>query len=209
MKHQLANQSTTVKIPGLQDIKNREEETQKQILTLTNTINELTTKVAILSARPTRAAVSVAPRGTPAPPQQRPKPPTTKKTIPTSAPTYAQVAEKQPMEFTEVRSKKKARKETILPKPYPMADRLIIFSLTTAPNDRKEAADRALQAVNKAITTHADIEHPPLILANITATNNLVFTVAPQFLSTIYEPYLAILEEALHEFPITSSRVSQ
>jgi len=41
MKHQLANQSTTVKIPGLQDIKNREEEMQKQNLTLTNTINEL------------------------------------------------------------------------------------------------------------------------------------------------------------------------
>jgi len=208
MKHQLANQSTTVKIPGLQDIKNWEEETQKQILTLTNTINELTTKVTILSARPTPVAVSVAPRGTPAPPQQCPKPPTTK-TIPTSTPTYAQVAEKQPMEFTEVRSKKKARKKTILPKPYLTADWLIIFSLTTAPNDRKEAADRALQAVNKAITTHADIEHPPLILANITATNNLIFTVAPQFLSTIYEPYLAILEEALHEFPITSSRVSQ
>jgi len=209
MKHQLANQSTTVKIPGLQDINNQEEETQKQILTLTNTINKLTTKVAILSTRPTPVAVPVAPRGTPAPPQQLPKPPTTKKTIPTSAPTYAQVAEKQLMEFTEVRSKKKARKETILPKPYLTADRLIIFTLTTAPNDRKEAAGRALQAVNKAITTHANIEHPPLILANISATNNLVFTVAPQFLSTIYEPYLAILEEALHEFPITSSRVSQ
>jgi len=209
MKHQLANQSTTVKIPGLQDIKNREEETQKQILTLTNTINELTTKVAILSARPTPIAIPVAPRGTPAPPQQHPKPPTTKKTIPTSAPTYTQIAEKQQMEFTEVRSKKKARKETILPKPYLMADRLIIFSLTTAPNDRKEAADQALQAVNKVITTHANIEHPPLILANITATNNLIFTVTPQFLSTIYEPYLAILEEALHEFPIISSRVSQ
>jgi len=209
MKHQLANQSTTVKIPGLQDIKKRREETQKQILTLTNTINELTTKVAILSAHPTPAPVPVAPRGTPKPPQQRPKPPTTKKTITTSAPTYAQVAEKQPMEFTEVRSKKKARKETILPKPYPTADRLIIFSFTIAPNNRKEAANRALQAVNKAITTHTDIEHPPLILANITATNNLIFTVAPQFLSTIYEPYLAILEEALHEFPVTSSRVRQ
>ena len=79
----------------------------------------------------------------------------------------------------EVRSKKKARKETILPKPYPTADRLIIFSLTTATNDRKEAADRVLQVANKTITTHTDIEHPPLILANITATNNLIFTVAP------------------------------
>ena len=78
--------------------------------------------------------------------------------------------------------------ETILPKPYLTADRLIIFSLTTAPNNRKEAADCALQVANKTITTHADIEHPPLILANIPATNNLVFTVAPQHLSTSYEP---------------------
>ena len=182
---------------------------QKQILTLTNTINELTTKVAILSARRTPAAVPVAPRGTLAPPQQRPKPPTTKKTTTTSTPTYAQVAEKQPLEFTEVWSKKKARKETILLKPYPTTDRLRIFSRKTAPNDRYEAANRAPHAVNKAITTHADIEHPPLNLANITATNNLVFMVAPQLLSTIYEPYLAILKEALNEFPITSSRVSQ
>jgi len=80
---------------------------------------------------------------------------------------------------------------------------------TTAPNNRKDAADRALQVVNKVITTHSDIEHPPFNLANITATNNLVFTVAPQRMSTTYEPYLAILEEALHEFPIASSRVSQ
>ena len=144
MKHQLANQSTTIKIPGLQDIKNREEEVQKQILTLTNTINKLTKKVAILSARPTPAAIPVALRATPAPPHQCPKPPTIKKTIPTSAPTYAQVAEKQLMKFTEVRSKKKARKETSLPKPYPTADRLTIFSLTTAPNDHKKAADRTL-----------------------------------------------------------------
>jgi len=146
---------------------------------LTNTINEITKKVDILSVRLTTAAIPVAPRAPPAPPQQCPKPPTTKKPIPTSAPTYVQVAEKQPIEFMEARSKKKTRKKTVLPKPYPTADRLIIFSLTTAPNDHKEAADRALQAVNKAIITHTNIEHPPLILANITATNNLIFTVAP------------------------------
>jgi len=209
MTHQLSNQSTTVRIPGLQDIKNREEETQKQIRTLTNTVNELTQQVATLSARPTPTTAPAAPRATLAPPQQRPKPPATKKPTPPTAPTYAQVAEKQPGEFTEVRSKKKARKETVLPKPYPTADRLIIFSLTTAPNDRKVAADRALQVVNKVITAHTDIEHPPLILANITATNNHVFTVAPEYLSTSYEPYLGILEEALHEFPIASSRISQ
>ena len=85
----------------------------------------------------------------------------------------------------------------ILLKSDPTADRLIIFSLMTTPNDRKEAADRPLQVANKTTTTHADIKHLPLILANITATNNLVFTVAPQHLSTSYKPYLAILEEAL------------
>jgi len=185
LKHQLSNQSTTVRIPGLQDIKNREEKTQKPIHTLTNTVNELTKQVATLSTCPTPTVGPVAPRSVPAPSQQCTKPPTTKKPAPTPAPTYAQVAENRPEAFMEVRSKKKARKQTILPKPYPTADRLIIFSLPNAPNDRKEAADRALQVVNKAITTHADIEYPPLILANITASNNLVFTVAYQYLSNI------------------------
>jgi hypothetical protein len=109
----------------------------------------------------------------------------------------------------EVKSKKKAQKETVLPKPYPTGERLVIFNLTTAPNDRKEAADRALQIVNKTINNHADITHPPFILANVSASNNLVFTVAPQHLSINYEPYLGILEDALHEYPIASSRISQ
>jgi len=181
---------------------------QKEISQLTNTITMHSEQIATLSARLIPAAAPAAPRVVPALPQQRQKPPTTTKPPPGPAPTYAQVAEKQPREFTEVRGKK-ARKETILLKSYPTADWLIFFSLTTAPNNCKEAADRALQVANKTITTHADIEHPPLILANITATNNLIFTVAPQHLSTSYEPYLAILEEALYEFPIASSRVSQ
>jgi len=133
-------------------------------------------------------------------------PPITFTPPPTPIPTAQQSI---PIDMFKVRSKKKARKKMILMKPYPTADRLIIFSLTTEPNDRKEAADRALQVANKTSTTHADIEHPPLILATITTTNNLVFTVAPQHLSTSYKPYLANLEEALHEFPIASSRVSQ
>jgi len=41
MKHQLANQSTTVKTLGLNDIKEREAETQKQIHHLTETVNKL------------------------------------------------------------------------------------------------------------------------------------------------------------------------
>jgi len=209
MTHQFAKQSVTVKIPGLKEMKERDLEMQKQISQLTNTITKLSEQIATLSARPIPAAAPAAPRVVPALPQQCQKPPTTTKPPTGPAPTYAQVAEKQPREFTEVRGKKKARKEMILTKPYLMADRLIIFSLTTAPNDRKEAADRALQVANKTITTHADIEHLPLILANITATNNLVFMVAPQHPSTSYEPYIAILEEALHESPIDSSRVSQ
>jgi hypothetical protein len=210
MKCQLANQSTTVRIPGLQEIRDREAETQKQILHLTNTVNELTKQIASLSSRPTPTAIPAASRVAPATPQQRPKPPTTTKPPQVPAPTYAQVAEKQPREFTEVRSKKRAKKETILPKPYPTADRLVIFNLTAAPNDRKEAADRALQVINSTITNHTDITHPPFILAHITATtNNLVFTVAPQHMGASYEPYLAIFEDALHEFPIASSRISQ
>jgi len=182
MTYQFAKQSVTVKIPGLKEMKERDLEMQKQISQLTNTVTKLSEQIATLSARPIPAAAPAAPRVVPALPQQRQKPPTTTKPPPGPAPTYAQVAEKQLREFTEVRSKKKARKETILPKPYPTADRLTIFSIPTAANDRKEAADRALQVANKTITTHADIEHPPLILANITATNNLVFTVAHQHL---------------------------
>jgi hypothetical protein len=106
-------------------------------------------------------------------------------------------------------SKEKTKRETVLPKPYPTADRQIIFSLSSAPNDRKEAADRALQLINNTITNHNDITHPPFILANITNSNNLVFTVAHQHLGKNYEPYLAIFEDALHEFPIVSSRISQ
>jgi len=179
MKYQLANQSTTVRIPGLQEIRTQEEETQKKILRLTETVDKLTRQVASLAPHPTQTAAPTAPRVVPATPQQHPKPPVTTKPTPAPVPTYAQVAEKQLREFTEVSSKKKARKETFLPKPYLTVDRLIIFSLTTTPNNRKEAANRALQVANKAITTYADIVHPPLILANTTATNNLVFTVAP------------------------------
>jgi hypothetical protein len=211
MKHQLANQTTTVSLSVLQDIKKREEETQKHILHLTETITELTKQVAILSARPIPTAATTIVRTVEAPPQHHRKPAaSTKLPPPNSVPTYAQVAEKKMQEFTEVRSKKKAKRETVLPKPYPTADRLLIFSLTSAPNDRKEAADRALQLINNTITTHNDITHPPFILANITNSNNLVFTVAHQHLGKNYEPYLGIFEDALvHEFPIASSRISQ
>jgi hypothetical protein len=210
VQYQLSKHSVTVKIPGLQEMKERELETQKHILSLTETINKLSEQVATLSKRPATTIATAAPsRATVATTTIHRAPTTTPKPAQTATRTYAQVAEKEHKEFTEVKSKKKARKETILPKPYPTADRLVIFSLTSAPNDRKKAADTALQVINKTITDHSDITYPPFILANVTATNNLVFTVAPQHLGTDYEPYLAIFEDALHEFPIASSRVSR
>jgi hypothetical protein len=172
-------------------------------------ITKLSEQVTILSSRPVPTATStVIKTVTRPPPRQTPANPTTP--IQPTVPTYAEVVQKKPLEFTEVRSKKmKTKKETVLPKAFPIADRLIVFNLTTAPNNRKEAADRALQMINKTITHHVDISHPPFILANISATNNLVFTTAPQQLSVNYEPYLKIFEDTLHEFPITSSRISE
>jgi hypothetical protein len=208
VQYQLQKHSFNVKIPGLQEMKDTNVEMQKHILQLTDTITKLSEQVAILSSRPVPTATSTIVKTVIIPPRQTPPIPT-KPNKPTS-PTYAQVVQEKPLEFTEVRSKKmKAKQETVLAKPYPIADRMVIFSLTTAPNNRKEAADRALQVINKTITNHTDILDPPFILANISATNNLVFTTAPQQLSINYEPYLKIFEDALHEFPITSSRISQ
>jgi hypothetical protein len=210
IRYQLGMHPTTVNIPGLKEMQERELETQKHILHLTETITELSKQVAVLSARPVPAASPTIIKTVVGPPQQHRKPPAHTKLPPSnSAPTYAQIVKEKTQEFTEVKSKKKAKRETVLPKPYPTADRLVIFNLTSAPNDRKEAADRALQLINKTITNHSDISYPPFILANITATNNLIFTVAPQHLGISYEPYLGIFEDALHEFPIASSRISQ
>jgi hypothetical protein len=209
LRHQLSTHTSTVKIPDIQEIKEHNKEMQDEILRLTETVTKLTEQVAILSARPVPISTPTVIRTVMAPQQLHRNPPATMKPPPVPKPTYAQVAEKPKEEFTEVKSKKKAKRETLLPKPYPTADRLVIFNLTKTPNDCKEAADRALQLVNKTITSHKDITHPPFILAKITAANNLVFTVGPQHLSTNYEPYLGIFEDALHEFPITCSRISQ
>jgi hypothetical protein len=210
IKYQLGNHPTTVNIPGLKEMQERELEIQKHILHLTETITELSKQVAILSARPVPTASPTIIRPTVVPPQQHRKPSAPTKLPPSnSTPTYAQIVKEKTQEFTEVKSKKKAKRETVLPKPYLTADRLVIFNFLAAPNDRKEAADRALQLINKTITNHSDISYPHFILANITATNNLIFTVAPQHLGISYEPYLGIFEDALHEFPISSSRISQ
>jgi hypothetical protein len=183
IKYQMATHAVTVKIPDLEEMKERELETQKHILHLTETITELAKQVATLSARPIPTTTPTIIKTVVAPPQQYRKPPApTKLPMSNSTLTYAQVVEDKTKEFTEVRSKKKVKKETVLPQPYPTADRLLIFNLTSAPNDRKEAADRALQLINKTITTHNDITHPPFILAKITNSNNLVFTVAHQHL---------------------------
>jgi hypothetical protein len=209
LRHQLSTHTSNVKNPGIQDLRESNKEMRHEILRLTQTVTKLTEQVAVLTARPVPTSNPTVIRTVVSPQQLHQKPPTTMKPPPVSKPTYAQVAERTKEEFTEVKSKKQTKRETLLPKPYPTADRLVIFNLTTAPNDCKEAADRALQLVNKTITSHNDITHPPFILAKITAANNLVFTVGPQHLSTNYEPYLGILEDALHEFPIASSRISQ
>jgi len=205
IRYQLKNHSTHLQ----REMKNQQMETQKQICQLTATIANLAEQVKVLFSRPVpTTTATIVKTVTNSPPRQPPPKPT--KPLQLSVPTYAQVVQKQPAEFTEVRSKKtKAKKETILPKPYPTADRLVIFNLTTAPNNRKEAADRALQVINKTITNHSDISHPPFIFASISATNNLIFTTAPQHLSINYELYLGIFEDALHEFPIASLKISQ
>jgi hypothetical protein len=92
------------------------------------------------------------------------EPPTTIKPPPVCKPTYTQVAERMKEEFTEFKSQKQTTRETLLPKLYLTADRLVIFNLTMAPNDCEEAADRTLQLVNKTITSHNDITHLPFIL---------------------------------------------
>lgn len=164
IRYQLQQQSITVRLSGLQEMKERDFEMQKQILLLTETVAKLSEQVAVLATSPTTTTTATpATRTVVAPPQTHRVPvATAKPPPPTSTPTYTQMAEKKPREFTEVKSKKEVRKKTILPKPYPTADRLVIFNLTEAPNDRSEAADCALQVVNKTITNHADITDPPL-----------------------------------------------
>jgi hypothetical protein len=59
---------TTVNIPGLKEMQERELETQKHIRHLTETITELTKQVAILSVRPTPTAGTTIVRTVEAPP---------------------------------------------------------------------------------------------------------------------------------------------
>jgi len=185
ISHQLTQHAITIRIPDLQEMKDWELEMQKHICTLTDTITKLFEQVTKLATRTANTTATSTIRPVVASPQTHRLPTTYAKPPMAATPTYVQIAEKKKLqEFTEVKGKKKDRKETVLPKSYPTADRLVIFNLTTAPNNRKETADRALQVVNKAITSHSDIEHPPFILANITATNNLIFTVIPQHIST-------------------------
>jgi len=58
IRYQLKKHSITIKLPGLQEMKERELETQKHILQLTETITRLSEHVAILSSRPVPTATS-------------------------------------------------------------------------------------------------------------------------------------------------------
>jgi hypothetical protein len=114
VRYQLKKQVVTVKFPGLQEMKDSNMEMQKHILQLTEMITKLSEQVTILSSRPVPTATStVIKTVTRPPPRQTPANPTTP--IQPTVPTYAEVVQKKPLEFTEVRSKKmKTKKETVL-----------------------------------------------------------------------------------------------
>ena len=106
MKHQLANQSINVRISGLQEMNDREVEMQKQILHLTETVTKLTKQANSLSLRYTPTTTTTTTSAVLAVTQQHPKHPVPTKPPQVSTQTYVQVAEKQPREFTDVKSKK-------------------------------------------------------------------------------------------------------
>jgi hypothetical protein len=122
LRHQLSTHSSKVKIPDIQNMRERNKEMQDEIRHLTETVTKLTEQVAILSARPVPTATStIVKTVTRPPPRQTPPNPMTP--IQPSTPTYAQVVQKKPGELIKVKSKKmKPKKTTILPKPYPTAD---------------------------------------------------------------------------------------
>jgi hypothetical protein len=69
----------------------------------------------------------------------------------------------------------KRQRKTLLPQPQPIAERKLIFQLSRPPTvDAVTAATTALRTINKAITKHPDVAHPPCLTASITASNTLV-----------------------------------
>jgi hypothetical protein len=69
-----------------------------------------------------------------------------------------------PPGFTTVVPKKQRNKKkpTLLPTPQPIADRKLIFHLSSAPTiPATIAATAALRVINKTIVDHQDIAHPP------------------------------------------------
>jgi hypothetical protein len=59
--------------------------------------------------------------------------------------------------------------------------------------DAATAATTALRSINKAITEHPDVAHPPCLTASITASNTLVVVVSDRHHAAEYTPYLGIL----------------
>jgi hypothetical protein len=107
-------------------------------------------------------------------------------------------AENNEKPFTTVsRKKKKPAPPTIIPKSLPRVDREIIITITheklTNDTECQKAAVSALDRLNYAIRTTAEIDQPPFILARITSNNKLVLTTNPTTPATAYTPYLPML----------------
>jgi hypothetical protein len=109
--------------------------------------------------------------------------------------------------FQTVESKKK-KKERLLPKPYPRAQREVIFEMESASSDPVAAANQALRIANKTIVDHKDITKPPFILSRVTPNNSLILTTAIDQQAIDYEQYLGILKDALFEAKPVAARVN-
>jgi hypothetical protein len=116
--------------------------------------------------------------------------------------------------FTTVGPKKQRNKKkpTLLPTPQPLANRKLIFHLSSAPTiPANIAATATLRVINKTIVDHQDSAHPPCPTAYITTSNSLVVIVADSYVAANYTPYLGILQEALkaEKFTVTDGLVSE
>jgi hypothetical protein len=200
-------------------------------------IAELQKQLQLLVSRPTpppifpvATTVSSLPVTQP-PPQQKPTPlnakaqqfhpgtattTTTATSTPKPRPTPATEArDDADAGFKKVTNKKqqrKKKKETLLPQPLPIADRKLIFQLTSGTTTPPPtAASNALRLINKTINEHPDITHPPCPTAYITNSNTLVVLVADRYTAAAYNPYIGILQEALrsNDFPIASACISE
>jgi hypothetical protein len=160
-----------------------------------------------------KSLLSVPAAPPPPPKTQQPAPQPTKARPPKSAPARSPATAAPAIAAHGVTpvSHKRQRK-TLLPQPQLIAERMLIFQLSRPPTvDAATAATNPLRTINKAITEHPDVAHPPCLTASITASNTLVVVVSDRHRATEYTPYLGILQEALRkaEVPVTGACVSE